>query len=499
MRKHAILAAIGISALITVGCNGDEEVAVVYQAMPIVHRDIVVSAQAAGIIEPDTTVEVKSKASGEILEIRVETGELVERGTLMVRVDQRTPRNNLAQREAQLEVAQAQLANAAAQKRRADELFKSQSITETEHEKADLDYANAKATVVSAEVQVENARIQMDDTDVRAPIRGTIIEKNVERGQVISSPTSTVGGGTVLLQMADLNLVQVRTLVDETDIGKIQPGMRATVDVAAFPNRPFEGSVLKVEPQAVTQQNVTMFPVLVRIENRDLLLKPGMNAEVELHIGRRDGVLAVANAALRTRGDVSSAASVLGLTMERVQEQLAQAERPTTDSVVSQASLAAKANGDGGPGPETIEMPNGTTVTLPEGVTAAQVQAIFAKFQSGQRPTAEERALLQKIRGASGGGGHGQRGGRQRSQVDAQMGGQYIVFVLRDGEPTAVNIRTGLTDLDYSEIVSGLTETDSVLVLPSASLVRSQEQFQERVNRVTGGGGLPGVRSSNSR
>lgn len=503
MLKHAFLAAVGVGALVTVGCNGDEEVAVVYQAMPVVQRDIVVSAQAAGIIEPDTTVEVKSKASGEILEIRVETGELVERGTLMVRIDQRTPRNNLAQAEAELEVAHAQLANAEAQKRRADELFKSQSITETEHEKADLDHANAKATVVRAEVQVENARIRMDDTDVRAPITGTIIEKNVERGQVISSPMSDVGGGTVLLRMADLNLVQVRTLVDETDIGKIQPGMRATVEVAAFSNRPFQGSVIKVEPQAVTQQNVTMFPVLVRIENQDRLLKPGMNSEVELHIGRREGVLAVPNAALRTRGDVSSAAAVLGLTMERVQEQLAQAERPTTDSAVSQASLAAKANGEGEDGshPETIEMPNGTTVTLPEGVTAAQVHAIFAKFQSGQRPTAEERALLQKIRGAGGGGSRGNRpgGGRQRSQVDAQMGGQYIVFVLRDGEPTAVNIRTGLTDLDYSEIVSGLTETDSVLVLPSASLVRSQEQFQERINRVTGGGGLPGVRSSNSR
>ena len=499
MRKHAFLAAVGVGTLITVGCNGDDEVAVVYQAIPIVQRDIVVSAQAAGIIEPDTTVEVKSKASGEILEIRVETGELVDRGTLMVRVDQRTPRNTLAQREAQLEVAQAQLANAEAQKRRADELFKSQSITETEHEKADLDFANAKAAVVSAEVQVENARIQMEDTDVRAPIRGTIIEKNVERGQVISSPTSTVGGGTVLLQMADLNLVQVRTLVDETDIGKIQPGMRATVEVAAFPGRPFDGSVLKIEPQAVTQQNVTMFPVLVRIQNQDLLLKPGMNAEVELHIGRRDGVLAVANAALRTRSDVSSAAAVLGLTMEQVQDQLAQAERPAQDSTVNQASLAAKANGQSGSKAETIETPNGRTVTLPEGVSAEQVRAIFAKFQSGERPTAEERAILQKVRQASG-GGDGRRGGggQPRSQVDAQMGGQYIVFVLRDGEPTAVNVRTGLTDLDYSEIVSGLTETDSVLVLPSAGLVRSQEQFQERINRVTGGG-LPGVRSSNSR
>ena len=300
----------------------------------------------------------------------------------------------------------------------------------------------------------------------------------------------------MLLQMADLNLVQVRTLVDETDIGKIQPGLPATVLVAAFPNRPFDGTVLKVEPQAVTQQNVTMFPVLIRIENRELLLKPGMNAEVEIHIGRRDGVLAVPNAALRTRADVSSAAQVLGLTMEQVQDQLAQADRPAADTGVSQASLAAKANGDSGSKAETIEMPNGTTVTLPEGVSAAQVRAIFAKFQSGQRPTDEERALLQKIRGASGGGRP--RGGGQRSQIDAQMGGQYIVFVLRAGEPTAVNIQTGLTDLDYSEIVSGLTESDSVLVLPSAGLVRSQQEFQERINRVTGGGGLPGVRSSSS-
>ena len=498
MRTRHLLIAIGATALTMVGCNGKEETTVVYQALPVVQRDIVLSAQAAGIIEPDTTVEVKSKASGEILDLRVETGELVERGTLMVRIDQRTPRNNLAQAEAELEVAKAQLTNALAQKRRADELFTSQSITETEHEKADLDYANAKATVVRAEVQVENARIRMDDTDVRAPITGTIIEKNVERGQVISSPTSDVGGGTVLLQMADLNLVQVRTLVDETDIGKIQPGLPATVLVAAFPNRPFEGSVLKIEPQAVTQQNVTMFPVLIRIENRGLLLKPGMNAEVEIHIGRHDGVLAVPNAALRTRADVGSAAQVLGLTMERVQDQLAQAERPAGDSGVSQASLAAKANGDSGAKAETIQMPNGTTVTLPEGVSAAEVRAIFAKFQSGQRPTAEERALLQKIRGTSGSGGPRGGGGGQRSQIDAQMGGQYIVFVLRNGEPRAVNIQTGLTDLDYSEVVTGLTERDSVLVLPSAGLVRSQQEFQDRINRVTGGGGLPGVRSSNS-
>ena len=172
---------------------------------------------------------------------------------------------------------------------------------------------------------------------MRAPITGTIIEKSVERGQVISSPTKDVGGGTVLMKMADLNLVQVRTLVDETDIGKIQPGQSATVTVDAFPNRPFHGEVLKIEPQAQTEQNVTMFPVLVRIDNREGLLRPGMNAEVEIHVGEREGVLAVPNAALRTQRDVGSAAQVLGLDPAQVQRELAE----------SQASLGGAAAGAG--------------------------------------------------------------------------------------------------------------------------------------------------------
>ncbi|MBA2460111.1 MAG: efflux RND transporter periplasmic adaptor subunit, partial [Gemmatimonadales bacterium] len=203
----------------------------VYQSLPVERRDIVVTAQATGSVQPDTVVEVKSKASGEIQDLRVETGQVVKRGELMVLVDPRNPRNTLAQAAADLEVAQARLANATAQRRRADELFKSQSITEQEHEQAVLDFANARAEEVRARVAVDNAKDQLDDTNVRAPISGTIIEKSVERGQVISSPTRDVGGGTVLLKMADLNLVQVRTLVDETDIGKIEPGQSATVTV----------------------------------------------------------------------------------------------------------------------------------------------------------------------------------------------------------------------------------------------------------------------------
>jgi HlyD family secretion protein len=466
----------------------------VYQAVPVERRDIVVSAQAAGSIQPDTTVEVKSKASGEILQIMVETGQEVNRGALMVRVDPRTAQNTMAQTQAEFEVARATLANARSTKRRSDELFQTRSITETEHEAAQLTYANAIADSVRANVALENARIRLEDTDVRAPISGVIIEKNVERGQVISSPTNDVGGGTVLLRMADLSLVQVRALVDETDIGKIQPGLRVTVTVDAFPNRPFEGAVLKVEPLAVTQQNVTMFPVMIRIQNREGLLRPGMNAEVEIHVGRRDQVLAIPNAALRTQRDVSSAAQVLGIDTATVREQLAAAtEQPGTRQDSMGARPAGTARDTSKPAGNTMTLPNGQTITLPEGVTEAQIQGIMRKRMSGGEITAEEAALLRRVFAGMG----GRQGGRPRAPTNEyQFGGRYIVFVLRNGQPYAVNVQTGLTDMDYSEVVEGLSPTDSVLVLPSASLVASQEEWRERMQRVTGGGSMGGMRQS---
>lgn len=471
----------------------------VYQALPVERRDIVVSAQASGAIQPDTTVEVKTRASGEVLEILVQTGQEVKRGQLLMRIDPRTPENAVQQAQAQLDVAKSQAEITKTQLARSAELREAKTITQQEYETAQLAYATAKASVVRAQIDLENARISREDTDVRAPISGIIIEKGVERGQVVASATSNVGGGTVLMKMADMSLVQVKTLVDETDIGKIKPGLETSVTVDAYPNRPFRGTVLKIEPLATVEQNVTMFPVLVRIDNRDGLLRSGMNAEVEIHIGRRDSVLAIPNAALRTQRDVASAASVLGLTMEQVTQQLEAA--PAGDTARS-ATLGASSGGEGGdgaasakPAGNTMTTPDGRTVKLPDGVTEQQVRAIFAKFRSGEQPTAAERAILQKMRSANPGG----QGGRQRAQsMDYQFGGEYIVFVSSPSGPQARKIRTGLTDLDYSEVTSGLAEGDSVLVLPSASLIASQQEFKDRVNRVTGGGAVPGMSNQRS-
>ena len=416
-----------LCGVMAAACGAEAPPAPVYQAVPVERREIVVSAEAAGVIEPYVTVEVKSKASGEILEVLADSGDRVERGTLLLRIDQRQLRNTLAQAKADLEVARARLANAKAQLRRSEKLFQAQSLSETSYDQAVLDHATAKAEVVRSVAAVENAQIEMDDADVLAPIDGTILQRDVERGQVISSPTRDVAGGTVLLTMAALERVRVRTLVDETDIGKIRPGLAATVDVSAYPDRPFHGSVLKIEPQSATEQNVTMFPTLIGLDNPEGLLKPGMNCEVEIHVDRREAVLAIPNAALRTPGDVASASEVLGLSPDEVGEAL--------DATRDSASPAVSDDAEG------------------------------------------EFAAAPEKRGSF------------------RRGGEYIVFTVTGSAPAARWIRTGLTDLDFTEVLEGLSESDSVLILPSAGLVSSQQQFRDRVQRVIGGG-LPGVRKS---
>jgi HlyD family secretion protein len=407
------------AALLLAGCEQPVEQEI-YQTAPVIRKDIVVSVEAAGVIEPFLTVEVKSKASGEILALNAETGDYVEEGTLLVQIDERSPKNQLAQAQAELEAARARRSIADTQTKRAETLFKSRTINEVDWEQTILEFANAKAEVIRSQVAVENARIALDDTDVKAPITGTIIEKLVEKGQVISSPSMDVGGGTLLMKMADLSSVQVKALVDETDIGKIQPGQPVTVTVTAYPNQPFEGEVSKVEPQALAEQTVTTFSVLIVLDNASGLLRPGMNADVEIRIAERRDVVAVPTIALKTMRDISIASQLVGVDEADVRAELQPAGRPPS---ASRGAPSGDADSDSG----------------------------------------------------------------------YQFGNRYWVFVERDSGPTAVSVETGITDLNYSEVVSGLAEADNVLMLPSSGLIQSQQRFQEQMRRFSS---IPGMNRS---
>lgn len=396
------------------GARTPEPAASQYETATVERRALVLVVEAAGVIEPVRTVELKSKASGEILDLGADTGDTVEAGALLVRIDPRIPRNRLDQALAQQNAAKAKLTNARSQLARGEKLRENAWINPADYDKLVLDAATAESEVVAARVAVENARIALEDTEVRAPGGGTILSKRVERGQVISSPTTDVGGGTLLMTMADLDRVQVRTRVDETDIGKLAAGMEAQISVASFPGRRFAGTIEKIEPQATVEQNVTLFPVLISLPNDEHLLRPGMNVEARFEVARRDDALTVPVTALRTERDIATTAGILGLEEEELRAKLAA------------AGVDAQAR--------------------------------------GERRSARESA--------------------------ASLRGNFWVVAERGAtrEPAAVS--TGVTDLDRVEITDGLAEGDVVLVLPSSSLLETQERLQ---NFMRGRGGIPGI------
>ena len=242
----------------------------------------------------------------------------------MGQIDQRTPKNILDQSKSDLEASKVRMENAKSQFERGKELHSQGSISDKEFEDIQESYAQAKSTVVRTEVTFENAKIALDDTIVRSPVEGTIISRPVEVGQVISSPTQAVGGGTVLMTMADLSKVRVRALVDEIDVGKVSIGQTVSIKVAAYRDQEFFGIVSKIEPMAMVEQNVTTFPVLIDIDNDNNLLLLGMNTDVVIEVLNKDVSLSTPTMSLRTRKDIYSAANILNISKETVDQFLAE-------------------------------------------------------------------------------------------------------------------------------------------------------------------------------
>jgi HlyD family secretion protein len=252
---------------------------------------------------------------------------------------------------------------------------------------------------------------------------------------VISSATSSASGGTTLFKTADLSRIQMQALVGETDVGSLTPDMPATVTVDAFPNRPFPGHVIKIEPQAIVQQSVTMFPVLVAIENVNGELLPGMNGEVTIDIASRTQVVAVPLDAVRSMRELPTVATTLGLNSDSLRAQVQRQIGASTPARVAGATDSART----------------------------------------------------RRRGA-GGAGQGS-GGRVTTGLGAS-GAQIVMVQTAKGlEPRLV--RLGIGDFDYAEVLSGVQEGDVVVLLSVAEQAAKRKQQQAQLAQRMGNG-LPG-------
>jgi HlyD family secretion protein len=477
------------------GCNGagEAEAARSVVTAEVEVGDLLIAVEATGNVEPIRDVEVKSKASGEILQLHVDVGDVVEPGALLAEIDPRDVRNGYEQAEADLQVARARLEISKAQLDRSSELLDAGVITQQDFEARNLDYANAQAQLVRSETNFELAELRLEDVRIRAPMAGTIIQRNVEEGTVIQSASQNVSGGTTLMVMANLDQMQVRTLVDETDMGEIRADMETSVQVEAYPDRTFQGYVEKVEPQAVVQQNVTMFPVIVRLDNRQGFLRPGMNAEVQIEIAMANEVLLLANGAVVRMQDAGPAALVLGLDPEQMDF----------------GSMMGRRRGGGGgaerPTPEASgEEPAEPASTEAAADTATDPRAAIAELrqrvQRGELSQDSMRVIMrERFGGAAGGFGDGGRPGS--SQFGGQSRGEgrpqgerrtqraFAFVVAPDGSIEPRMITTGLSDWDYTQVISGLEAGEQVAIVGAAQLQARQQEF---INMMRGGSSLFG-------
>jgi len=253
---------------------------------------------ANGSIIPIDRVEIKSKASGLVEELPVEQGDRIKKGDLIARLDQKDERAAVSQAQADFDIAQAELVKAEREYDRRTELYSEHLISEEERDQMVLDLAIAKGKLVQATTALERAKERFSESIVRAPIDGIILQKYVEKGQIIASGISNVSGGTPIVDIADMSTVFIQAGVDEVDIGKIKIGQSAVVLADAFPQKRFQGKIVRIAPEAKIEQNVTLFDVIVQVNNEEGILKSGMNTSIEITIIDEPDVLLVPKIAL---------------------------------------------------------------------------------------------------------------------------------------------------------------------------------------------------------
>ena len=486
MRPYIPLAA---ALIVVAGCTKKSaNPASAIHTATIARQDLVVDVEATGVIQPINAVQVRSKASGQIMKMPVELGSRVKPGDLLVQVDPRQVTNNYNQAKAALLAAQANLTVTKTQLDRANSLAQAGVLTAPDLETAQLNYANAQSSVAAAKTNLDNAQIALEDARIAAPINGVVIEKDVSLGQVISSATNNAGGGTLLLQMADLGQVMDSTLVSESDIGNVKPGQKATVKVDAYPNRAFTGTVEKIAPEATVQQSVTMFPVLIRLDNKDGALMPGMNSDVSVLVQQRTNVLTVPNDALRTPREGAQVAEALGLDPTKV-----------TDEVKTQ--LASLHPGAGRASPNAT----GDTAAAAGMIDPADSAARPARARGAGGVSSAGGANAR--RSARGGGANG--GATGAAGFGAQAGGVStgsefgagstrhtgLVFLAQNGTFVPRVVSLGAANYDVTEVTSGLAEGDQVALVTTAMLLQAQNARQQRIKSFTA---LPGMNSQQS-
>jgi HlyD family secretion protein len=281
-----------------------------YRTATIERGDIRVTISATGTLAAISTVDVGSQVSGQVTDVLVDFNDRVARGQVLARLDPSMYEAQIAQGAAQIDSAQANLAVARAALRNAQadfdrkaSLVERQLVARSDADLARTALDQARAQVSAARAQItqqqaatQTSRLNLQRSVIRSPVDGVVLTRTVEPGQTVAASLQA----PVLFQIAeDLAKMEIVLAIDEADIGQVEVGQGVSFGVDAYPERQFRGRVAQVRLSATNTNNVITYPVVVAVDNPDQKLLPGMTANAEIEVSRRDDVLRAPNAALR--------------------------------------------------------------------------------------------------------------------------------------------------------------------------------------------------------
>jgi HlyD family secretion protein len=300
-KRSAILATLIIAVLVIGYVRTHRHPAAVplkYRTAAVDTGTITQTVTATGTINPVALINVGSQVSGTVQELKADFNDHVKKGQVLLKLDPTIFNAQIGQGMANLEAQRATLRLAQATFDRNARLVAQNYISSLTLDQSRRELDVAKANVALAEAQLARARADLDNSVIRAPIDGVVIKRSIDIGQTVAASFSTPN----LFQIAqDMTKMQIDTNVSEADIGQLRPGLEARFVVDAYPDREFVARMRQFRLASNVVQNVVTYNVVLDVENKDELLKPGMTAQVRLVVGNRPNVLRVPTAALRFR------------------------------------------------------------------------------------------------------------------------------------------------------------------------------------------------------
>ncbi len=453
--------------------------AIEYQTEPAARGRVTSTVTASGTLSPVKTVEVGSQVSGRITELMADFNSPVKKGDVIARIDPSLLESDKARSKANLMSARAGLTRAVADRdnaklmlERTRKLAASGVASEQEVDMTLLAYTTAKATVESAQAAVSVAQAAIDTaatnleyTTIVSPIDGVVISRDVSVGQTVAASLSAP---KLFLIAEDLRAMEVHTSVAESDVGVLKPDMQVRFTVDAYPNERFRGVVQQIRNAPTTTQNVVTYDAVVRVDNDQLKLRPGMTASVTFIVEDRRDVLLVPNTALRfTPSDPQIAALApapaggegRGRGRRKAIDDGPEAAPGDTKAVGTSEAKPGDAKAD----TKADAIPADAKAEARPGDAKADTKAestpgdAKAETTSGDTKSGDTKSGDMKGEGRRGGGGG--RGGWGAPSTSRN------VWILVDGKPKPAAIKIGISDGSSTEVTEGeLTEGALIIV-----------------------------------